>query len=134
MIVIHAHIYTYVLMWNCHSVHKVLFAVAFGCRHKNNREFSLRCRKNYSIIIIRALLGSSDQSCRKECCKSRQDCSTPASSSHTKYLRDSCNGKQECHLQVAKENCEFVGPSDYETVSYTCTEITPGTLLLLYSK
>ena len=111
----------------------VLFAVAFGCRYKNKREFYLRCPENHNITVTGAFLGKSVKTCWKECCTSQLDHLTPASRSHMQYLTDACNGHRECHVKVATENLNQ-RPNDYESVSYTCTDITPGTCLLLHSK
>ena len=97
-----------------------LFAVTFGCFYKNNGSFYLRCSENRHIDVHNATLGrSGHNTCWRECCQSSQDCTVDASTLQVQHLKDTCDGRQECHIQVQQQRCGLY-ETDYETVTYRC--------------
>jgi len=107
--------------------------VTFGCFRKNSGSFPLHCPKNRHINIQGAILGrSKNNKCWRECCQSGLDCRVPAPTQHIQHLKDTCNGKKQCRVQV-KQLCygRDGDATDYEYVTYLCE--LPGKLSLQHT-
>ena len=111
----------------------IIFAGNIGCFHRNSGSFPLRCEKKRQIIIQWAILGRSyNNTCWRECCRSRLDCRVPASRQHIQDLKDMCNGKKQCQVKVLRQDCGGSGhETDYEYVTYLCE--LPGKLALQHN-
>ena len=128
----------YICVYECLQPVCILFpAKSSGCKYTDRASFKLQCNETELIYITTSTLGRSNTSCAKrKCCPSHTACTVFASLKHVQQLKDSCDGKQECQVKVARGYCRYHYKgsarmhrgrrTDYESVNYFCINNPPG--------
>ena len=115
-----------------------LFAVnSSGCWHEiKTTSIKLQCQEHHRIYIMNAILGIGDTSIDTSCQNREIICSVYASIQQVQQLKNSCNGQQECQVNVVRGRCYnriSWRDTDYETIQYFCMN-NPGKLTMYWLK
>ena len=105
----------------------------FACLYDNEAYFTIHCNPDLKLYIQNTTLGRSAADCQSNntCCPSRTVCTIEAETTRLQTLKDTCDGKDTCHVPVGRQWCNNVY-TDYETVSYICSDTNPGKLIITF--
>ena len=104
-----------------------------GCRYNSNT-FNITCQQHQHIYILKSLLRRSYSLCfsnyKKTCCPSNTVCSMYGSLQRVQQLKNLCDGKQHCQVDVSRIECDYRSYTDNEIVDYFCIDNAAGKLEL----
>ena len=121
------------IKYNFNSISFLFAASSWGCQYTSNI-LNITCQQHQHIYILKSVLRRSYTSCRtkRTCCST--DCGMYGSLQRVQQLKNLCDGRQQCQVNVTTEECtyrsRYYGYTDNELVRYFCINTTPGKLEL----